>query len=355
MYAPLTSPKASLRYHWNYICWTDLFSFLAWIATPPQGRTSAISGFFEAKAKKLTVVDLFFVLFKSPFFSFLPFLPGTTKRMYQDNNYSSGYSANQLHSPPPSRSNWDDRNAAATTEIPLQDTSGSPHVKFAPKSPSIIPSPVYNSPSVISSSMPMHTPVTTNDPAGTPRSRNFGTDTFAASSDKTAVESEHDGMAYDMYNKRGGEETGTSYYGNAKTSLRSDGFMRLESTDDDVAPEGYNNTRGYPQAPPPPPPAAGPPQGSAYPPFLQSAPMMMHPAAGNRSLPMRLLLGPYRVPWFSYLSALAMLIIMVMELVKNNQLTGSVISTSPYFNPLIGPSSTVKTEIEVVAQKEKTL
>lgn len=273
--------------------------------------------------------------------------------MYQDNNYSSGYSANQLHSPPPSRSNWDDRNAAATTEIPLQDTSGSPHVKFAPKSPSIIPSPVYNSPSVISSSMPMHTPVTTNDPAGTPRSRNFGTDTFAASSDKTAVESEHDGMAYDMYNKRGGEETGTSYYGNAKTSLRSDGFMRLESTDDDVAPEGYNNTRGYPQAPPPPPPAAGPPQGSAYPPFLQSAPMMMHPAAGNRSLPMRLLLGPYRVPWFSYLSALAMLIIMVMELVKNNQLTGSVISTSPYFNPLIGPSSTVKTEIESGCAKGK--
>ncbi|KAI7850387.1 rhomboid family-domain-containing protein [Circinella umbellata] len=53
---------------------------------------------------------------------------------------------------------------------------------------------------------------------------------------------------------------------------------------------------------------------------------------------MRLLLGPVRRPWFSWLSGLAMLIVLIVELIKNSQMTGSVISTSPTFNPMIGPS-----------------
>ncbi|KAI8148568.1 rhomboid family-domain-containing protein [Fennellomyces sp. T-0311] len=56
---------------------------------------------------------------------------------------------------------------------------------------------------------------------------------------------------------------------------------------------------------------------------------------------MRLLLGPQRRPWFSWLSGTAMLIVLIVELVKNSQMTGSVIQTSPSFNPMIGPSFTV--------------
>ncbi|KAI7885872.1 rhomboid-domain-containing protein [Lichtheimia hyalospora FSU 10163] len=63
--------------------------------------------------------------------------------------------------------------------------------------------------------------------------------------------------------------------------------------------------------------------------------------AGRRNLGMRLLLGPVRRPWFSWISGLAMLIVLVVEFIKNSQMTGSVIETSPTFNPMIGPSYTV--------------
>ncbi|CAO3608796.1 unnamed protein product [Cunninghamella echinulata] len=55
----------------------------------------------------------------------------------------------------------------------------------------------------------------------------------------------------------------------------------------------------------------------------------------------RALLGPIRRPIFSYISALAMLIVLIYELVRNKQLTGSIIQTSPYINPMIGPSVSV--------------
>ncbi|KAI9323822.1 rhomboid family-domain-containing protein [Dichotomocladium elegans] len=61
----------------------------------------------------------------------------------------------------------------------------------------------------------------------------------------------------------------------------------------------------------------------------------------RRSLAMQALLGPIRRPVFTWISGLAMLVLLVVEFVKNWQLTGSVIQTSPNFNPMIGPSSTV--------------
>ncbi|KAI8388055.1 rhomboid family-domain-containing protein [Radiomyces spectabilis] len=61
------------------------------------------------------------------------------------------------------------------------------------------------------------------------------------------------------------------------------------------------------------------------------------PYGHKRRLPMRILLGPYKRPWFSWLSGAVMLIVLVVELVKNSSMTGSVIETSP-FNVMIGPS-----------------
>ncbi|KAI8072399.1 rhomboid family-domain-containing protein [Gongronella butleri] len=61
----------------------------------------------------------------------------------------------------------------------------------------------------------------------------------------------------------------------------------------------------------------------------------------HRPLWKRILLGPNRRPWFSWITAVIMLIVLVYELVRNQNLTGSVIQTSPVFNPMIGPSSQV--------------
>lgn len=167
----------------------------------------------------------------------------------------------------------------------------------------------------------MHTSVVTDQvfssPSGSRRQQhqqNFGADTFAAS-EKTAIENE-DNMGYDMYKNE-------NYYGNPKASLRSDGFMRLESTDD---PD-----------PPVPPPAQA---ASSAAPYLQP-PVVID---NRRNFGMRLLLGPARRPWFSWLTGLAMLIVLIVEFVKNYQLTGSVIATtsnSPSFNVMIGPTFTV--------------
>lgn len=158
----------------------------------------------------------------------------------------------------------------------------------------------------------------------------MNTPTPAMGDEKTAVETRGD-MGYDMYNKASDTST---YYGNAKNGLRSDGFMRLENNDDDEPNpsqdnSNYNAARGYP----PPPPHIPPQQQNPYPPYIQ-------PVEDKRGLLTRALLGPVRRPWFSWLSGVAMLIVLVIELVKNSQLTGSVIETNP-FNVMIGPSFSV--------------
>ncbi|CAO3697811.1 unnamed protein product [Rhizopus stolonifer] len=57
----------------------------------------------------------------------------------------------------------------------------------------------------------------------------------------------------------------------------------------------------------------------------------------SRSFLLRALLGPVKVPVFSYVAMLIMVAMLIYELVRMHQLTGSVIETSP-FNPMIGPS-----------------
>ncbi|KAJ5873981.1 uncharacterized protein N7529_002411 [Penicillium soppii] len=45
-----------------------------------------------------------------------------------------------------------------------------------------------------------------------------------------------------------------------------------------------------------------------------------------------------KIAWATYLLTLAQIIVFIVELVKNAQLTGSIIETKPTFNPMIGPS-----------------
>ncbi|CAG8055625.1 unnamed protein product [Penicillium olsonii] len=49
-----------------------------------------------------------------------------------------------------------------------------------------------------------------------------------------------------------------------------------------------------------------------------------------------------KIAWVTYLLTLAQIIVLIVELVKNAQLTGSVIETKPTFNPMIGPSPYVQ-------------
>ncbi|KAJ5812925.1 hypothetical protein N7447_009948 [Penicillium robsamsonii] len=49
-----------------------------------------------------------------------------------------------------------------------------------------------------------------------------------------------------------------------------------------------------------------------------------------------------KIAWVTYILTLAQIIVFIVELVKNAQLTGSVIETKPTFNPMIGPSPYVQ-------------
>lgn len=82
------------------------------------------------------------------------------------------------------------------------------------------------------------------------------------------------------------------------------------------------------------------PMYTMYPPPPQ--PMYIQPVGIYTGHPLkRAIFGPVRHAVFSQLSALAMLAMMIYELVRNYQLTGSVIQTQPNFNVMIGPSFSV--------------
>ncbi|KAJ5782523.1 Peptidase S54 rhomboid [Penicillium paradoxum] len=49
-----------------------------------------------------------------------------------------------------------------------------------------------------------------------------------------------------------------------------------------------------------------------------------------------------KIAWVTYILTLAQIVVFIVELVKNAQLTGSVIETKPTFNPMIGPSPYVQ-------------
>ncbi|KAG0166242.1 hypothetical protein DFQ28_005495 [Apophysomyces sp. BC1034] len=86
-----------------------------------------------------------------------------------------------------------------------------------------------------------------------------------------------------------------------------------------------------------------PPQQSGYmytPAPVPGGPLLPVQYGPTRPLWLRLLIGPVRQAWFSWISALVMLAVLVLEFVRNYQMTGNVIQTNP-INPMIGPSFTV--------------
>ncbi|KAI7862167.1 rhomboid family-domain-containing protein [Spinellus fusiger] len=64
------------------------------------------------------------------------------------------------------------------------------------------------------------------------------------------------------------------------------------------------------------------------------------PYGSNRGPLMRALVGPVRRPWFSWLTGLAMFIVLIYELIKSNMLAGYFIETNP-FNIMVGPGFSV--------------
>lgn len=143
----------------------------------------------------------------------------------------------------------------------------------------------------------------------------------------------------------------------------SKGFQKLNSNDPSPSATPEPQNRGYFSPPPPPPPQGGQPYynygapppgqpgygtpppgqpyygGPQYPLIAQVEEPL--PYGYNRPLWKRLLIGPIQTPIFSYLSALAMTGVLILEFVRYHNLTGSVIQTSP-FNPMIGPSFQVR-------------
>ncbi|KAI9497480.1 rhomboid family-domain-containing protein [Zychaea mexicana] len=53
-----------------------------------------------------------------------------------------------------------------------------------------------------------------------------------------------------------------------------------------------------------------------------------------------IMMGPTSRPWFTWLSATAMIVTMVFALAKHHDISGSMLETQP-FNPMIGPSFTI--------------
>ncbi|KAI8093838.1 rhomboid family-domain-containing protein [Halteromyces radiatus] len=210
-------------------------------------------------------------------------------------------------------------------------------VQFADRSPSIIPSPVYNSPapssvypsiSSSSSSTPPPPPsashVTRTTVSGSLHRGNFASDTFKQDKvlyddqpvfgQQRMMEDDDFDDIHEMHTRGGG--TGRSF-GQDK------GFMPLSTNDDNEQHLPHNNNNNNNSS-------------------LQRGmmdPMNGPSMYGSRRSPLkRLLLGPNQRPWFSWISAIIMLVILIYELIRNQSLTGSVIQTSPNFNPMIGPS-----------------
>ncbi|KAF3483293.1 rhomboid family membrane protein [Arthroderma uncinatum] len=49
-----------------------------------------------------------------------------------------------------------------------------------------------------------------------------------------------------------------------------------------------------------------------------------------------------KIPWVTYITSLVQVVVFIIEIVRNAQLTGSPIMTKPSFNPMIGPSPYVQ-------------
>jgi hypothetical protein len=270
---------------------------------------------------------------------------------------------------------------------PLTETNlvpESPHVAFAARSPSIIPTPIYDDSSSISSfpyqspslsSMATHSIAPSPSPSPSPLSQQVHTESSPATptpgyQDKTEI-AENKSSSVDnqlAYGPTFREEDISQQYNASATpntsSLLTKGFVpqqeeiqmyetshrqqRNQSSSSGFMPPPeqsrvdifMSKLKGYQQQPTTVEEEEVEERGFNN--YGQSQfPGNQQLPAKQRGLMFRQLFGDAKYPVFTYISAIVMIGVFVYELVRNNQLSGSLIQTNP-FNPMIGPNYMVK-------------
>lgn len=270
----------------------------------------------------------------------------------------------------------------------------SPHVAFAARSPSIIPTPIYDDTSSIGSSpyqspsvssMAMHSTAMSPSPLSnqihsrqvgsspttpTPGDSRHHQDKIEVGENKSSIDNQL------IYGPTFREEDISQQYNAAATpntsSLLSKGFVPQQQEQEDIQmyetnhlPQQRNQAASSGSIPPP--------EQSRVDIFMsklkgyQQQPTNVEEeerntergvhrqhglgTEGNRYLPakqrglmFRQLFGDAKYPIFTWISAVVMIGVFVYELVRNNQLSGSLVQTNP-FNPMIGPNYMVRNPI----------
>lgn len=234
------------------------------------------------------------------------------------------------------------------------DDTDSTHVTFAAKSPSIIPTPVYDdSSSMLSSPYTYNSSQFTNSPL--PIARHVD----EPSTPMPTVQEENDRDAFDgkvqvsdnNYGPTFREEDVTAQHVLSDGALLTRGFVPLNNQEE-IQLNSYNNSQSnnnnaaY----------APPPEQSRVDIFMSKLKGYQKPEdmrqveegysqrgmPRQRGLLFRQLFGDAKYPLFTWITAIVMVAVFAWELVRNHQLSGSVIQTSP-FNPMIGPNYLVRT------------
>jgi hypothetical protein len=231
--------------------------------------------------------------------------------------------------------------------------ASSPHVNFAAKSPSIMPTPVYDDASSVGSS-PYQSPALSNPSVAQPLSPSpLSRQTYEPDQndhDKTEIYGPTF-TAEDQYNN-------TSNIPPATGALLSKGFVLPNQQPEEIQlyeTSNQNNNRNF--SPTNNDNNVPPPEQSRVDIFMSKLKGYQQPKdftnleAGNtnRGLlhPMppkqrgtvykHLFGGGSRFAIFTYVSGVIMIGVFVYELIRNNALSGSIIQTNP-FNPMIGPN-----------------
>ncbi|RCH79819.1 hypothetical protein CU098_007034, partial [Rhizopus stolonifer] len=206
----------------------------------------------------------------------------------------------------------------------------SPHVNFSTRSPSILPTPVYHddSSSLISSPV-LPSPSVANNKSS-PLNQQIN-------QKEEEEEQNHDEIKLDE--KKINETYGPTF---------QEDEHQYNASAAPVTNQDYHNEKIVTASSVPPPPIGQSRAGT----FMNRLKGYQHPndieggntppfqrfeEAPRRSLLYRQLFGGSRFASFTYLTAIAMIATFVYELIRNTQLTGSAIQTSP-FNPMVGPN-----------------
>lgn len=264
----------------------------------------------------------------------------------------------------------------------------SPHVAFAARSPSIIPTPIYDDDSTISSfpiSSPVLSSVTTSSVTGSnsspsPLNRQINSDNTSLSptSPRPDINSAY-GSKIQLGDSNNNNQYGPTFREDdnsvpTSSSLHRGAFVPLKKDEAEMQLYGNESKPLYQQKYHPPPEQSrvdifmSKLKGYQKPPEAADSSLAMELEEGRgehnsetntrsfkrhgandddlvqhmpnnkqRGLLYRQLFGTAKYSLFTWISAIAMLCVFIYELVRNNQLSSSWIQTSP-FNPMIGPN-----------------